>query len=273
MLDRSPLQRQWLLLRTLSARKRGCTVTELSRDLEVSDKTIRRDLLVLRRVGFPLAEVKRRTRPKMVESIQLRDSARIGIHFRRSLGNLSGSALLRAASWDDVSGSVRTSNRESDLPPWVIPVPKLEPNSFDVLVEPEAGAQRKPTDQSKSPRGLEADIRGNCAASACCTFSATATHLLIASDPPSTRNPCCARFLRSWSAIWLMSRELNKPPATQKMQRQRSVSCDERVVLIASRVTTRNAPARTNQPSSGSSRLPPNASRPRSHGLDRRRRA
>ena len=56
MAELSPLARQWKLLQTLSARQRGATVRELSDEMEVVDKTIRRDLLFLTRTGFPLAE-------------------------------------------------------------------------------------------------------------------------------------------------------------------------------------------------------------------------
>ncbi len=43
----SPLTRQWLVLRTLSARRHGATVKELAEELEVSLKTVRRDLIAL----------------------------------------------------------------------------------------------------------------------------------------------------------------------------------------------------------------------------------
>ena len=56
MAARSPLVRQWVLLRTLAARRYGATVRELAADLAVSDKTIRRDLETFRAAGFPLEE-------------------------------------------------------------------------------------------------------------------------------------------------------------------------------------------------------------------------
>lgn len=56
MADIAPLARQWKLLHTLSARRLGATVRELSDELGVVDKTIRRDLLFLARTGFPLTE-------------------------------------------------------------------------------------------------------------------------------------------------------------------------------------------------------------------------
>jgi proteasome accessory factor B len=53
----SPLVRQWILLRTLAARKYGATVSELAQEAGVSIKTIRRDLETFQAAGFPLREV------------------------------------------------------------------------------------------------------------------------------------------------------------------------------------------------------------------------
>ncbi|MCA9118731.1 MAG: HTH domain-containing protein [Planctomycetaceae bacterium] len=50
------LVRQWLLLKKLCASHVGKTVAELSRELEVNAKTIRRDLIVFRDAGFPIDE-------------------------------------------------------------------------------------------------------------------------------------------------------------------------------------------------------------------------
>jgi proteasome accessory factor B len=57
MNDESPLIRQWILLRTLAARKYGATVKELAQEAGVSIKTIRRDLETFQTAGFPLKEV------------------------------------------------------------------------------------------------------------------------------------------------------------------------------------------------------------------------
>ena len=56
MADSTQIARQWLLLRTLSSRRAGCTLHELARDFDVSTKTIRRDLDALTAVGFALHE-------------------------------------------------------------------------------------------------------------------------------------------------------------------------------------------------------------------------
>ncbi len=52
----SPLIRQWILLRILSARHYGATVKELAEELSVSEKTIRRDLEIFQTAGFPIEE-------------------------------------------------------------------------------------------------------------------------------------------------------------------------------------------------------------------------
>jgi predicted DNA-binding transcriptional regulator YafY len=52
----SPLVRQWVLSRTLCARRNGATVKELAEELEVADKTVRCDLESFQRAGFPLHE-------------------------------------------------------------------------------------------------------------------------------------------------------------------------------------------------------------------------
>ena len=54
MSELSPLVRQWILLRTLCSRHYGVTVKELKQELNVSEKTIRRDLEAFQAAGFPL---------------------------------------------------------------------------------------------------------------------------------------------------------------------------------------------------------------------------
>lgn len=50
------LVRQWILLKALSVRNDGLTICELAGELEVSEKTIRRDLTTFKTVGFPIEE-------------------------------------------------------------------------------------------------------------------------------------------------------------------------------------------------------------------------
>lgn len=56
MSDQTQLVRQWILLRTLASRRLGVTVKELAEELNVSEKTIRRDFGVFQQVGFPLQD-------------------------------------------------------------------------------------------------------------------------------------------------------------------------------------------------------------------------
>ena len=56
MPDTSPIVRQWQLLNALSNRREGVTVRAMADEHSVSQKTVRRDLLLLRRIGLPLEE-------------------------------------------------------------------------------------------------------------------------------------------------------------------------------------------------------------------------
>ncbi|WLD12860.1 HTH domain-containing protein [Planctellipticum variicoloris] len=56
MSDSAQLIRQWTLLRLLFARRHGATLKELAADAGVSQKTILRDLKLLRRLAFPIEE-------------------------------------------------------------------------------------------------------------------------------------------------------------------------------------------------------------------------
>ncbi|QGJ71784.1 Transcriptional regulator [Planctomycetales bacterium 10988] len=56
MSDSQPLRRQWNLIRLLSRQQLGVSLKELSEQLGVSQKTVRRDLTTLQDVGFLLEE-------------------------------------------------------------------------------------------------------------------------------------------------------------------------------------------------------------------------
>ena len=53
----SPLVRQWTLLRVLSDRREGAAVRELAAEMQVSQRTVHRDLKMFQAVGFPLEEI------------------------------------------------------------------------------------------------------------------------------------------------------------------------------------------------------------------------
>ena len=57
MPDQPPILRHWSLLRSLSARRHGVTLRDLATEAAVSQKTILRDLELLRRLGFPVVNV------------------------------------------------------------------------------------------------------------------------------------------------------------------------------------------------------------------------
>ena len=50
MTESPQLVRQWKLLQMLEASRTGCAVQDLVAELEISDKTVRRDLKVLQTV-------------------------------------------------------------------------------------------------------------------------------------------------------------------------------------------------------------------------------
>lgn len=56
MSDHVPLVRQWILLRMLSSHRFGLAIKEMADELQVSQKTVRRDLDCFTEVGFPLEE-------------------------------------------------------------------------------------------------------------------------------------------------------------------------------------------------------------------------
>lgn len=58
MAESERLERQWLILRTLCTRRNGVTVRELADRFSVGVKTIRRDLLTLQGLGFPIAPLR-----------------------------------------------------------------------------------------------------------------------------------------------------------------------------------------------------------------------
>ena len=70
----SPLVRQWILLRTLCARRYGATVKEMAEELGVSERTVRRDLETFQRSGFRWRKSLRNTGEKNGESNRERTS-------------------------------------------------------------------------------------------------------------------------------------------------------------------------------------------------------
>jgi proteasome accessory factor B len=104
--DESSLRRQWILLGMLRSRSLGASIRALAVELKVSQKTIRRDLDLLRTVGFPLEEsvgqYKRKSwrmkagnhQPPLSFTYEEAAALYLG---RRWLSPLAGSALWEAA--------------------------------------------------------------------------------------------------------------------------------------------------------------------------------
>jgi predicted DNA-binding transcriptional regulator YafY len=105
--DKTSQERQLVLLRSLTARRRGITVKELARELEVTDRTIRRDFMRLRRGGVPLVEEAQGTHGgkawRLAESARLPavtftwDEAAVLYLARQLLEPLAGTGLWHAA--------------------------------------------------------------------------------------------------------------------------------------------------------------------------------
>lgn len=111
MSDKSPLVRQWILLRFLASRRYGVTVRELAQTMGVSEKTIRRDLDLFIQAGFPLEETicergKKRWKLSgdLVEKgLPITYDEAIALHFARCLmeplaGTMFWTAVQRAFS-------------------------------------------------------------------------------------------------------------------------------------------------------------------------------
>ncbi len=93
MADQSQLVRQWRLLRILGARRLGVTVKDLAEELGVSEKTIRRDLDILREVGFPLCEETESHGRKRFKIAQAQ-GVEISLNYEEALSLFAGRRLL-----------------------------------------------------------------------------------------------------------------------------------------------------------------------------------
>ena len=56
MNDYTSIERQWILLRTLVVRRHGISIRDMAHEAKVAEKTIRRDLRLFQKLGFPLLE-------------------------------------------------------------------------------------------------------------------------------------------------------------------------------------------------------------------------
>ena len=78
MSDSLQLLRQWKLLQRLSDEQDGVLLTQLSSELGVSARTVRRDLGVLQAAGFPLDErLGERARLRLRRPFRMADAVKI----------------------------------------------------------------------------------------------------------------------------------------------------------------------------------------------------
>ena len=100
------LTRHWRIMQMLTASQLGVTVSELAREMSVSQKTVRRDLNLLREVGFPLEERTERFGRKSWRIAQKSRTPELSFTFeealalhlgRRQLDSLAGTLIGSAA--------------------------------------------------------------------------------------------------------------------------------------------------------------------------------
>ncbi|MCA9163167.1 MAG: transcriptional regulator [Planctomycetales bacterium] len=100
------LVRQWLLIKRLCVSQTGLTVAELSAALEVTEKTIRRDLTVLKDAGLPVEEQAgvnnlksyRITQPAKLPELSFTYDEALALYLgRRHLEPLAGTIVWEAA--------------------------------------------------------------------------------------------------------------------------------------------------------------------------------
>ena len=57
MHDQTSIERQWILLRTLVGRRYGISVRDVAYEAKFAEKTIRCDLRLFQKLGFPIREI------------------------------------------------------------------------------------------------------------------------------------------------------------------------------------------------------------------------
>jgi proteasome accessory factor B len=118
----TPLQRQWQIVIALMSRRQGMTIKEISTEVTRDQRTIRRDLNSLRKVGFPLDE--RVTSHGRKHWMIVDGGARVPIHFnwpeavalylgRQMLDPLAGTHFWHASQ--TAFGKIRATLGESAL--------------------------------------------------------------------------------------------------------------------------------------------------------------
>ena len=135
--------RQWNLLRTLDANRRGATVKELSQQLEVTTRTIWRDMEALQAVGFPLTSETdgRQTRWKLAGA-PFRGLSELGISTVELCSLYMGRAMVEGMAGAPFGSALAAVCKkiENALPPKM----RAFLDRLPALVEAKAGAVKKP---------------------------------------------------------------------------------------------------------------------------------
>jgi len=116
--------RQWKLLLALERLRYGATVDELSADLEVSRRTVQRDLAVLRDVGLPLkAETAAHGRKRWRLEPKLAEQLKVSFTFSEAIALYLGRQFLQSAAGAPIAGETRRAFKKiHDL---------LDPTAFE----------------------------------------------------------------------------------------------------------------------------------------------
>jgi predicted DNA-binding transcriptional regulator YafY len=134
--------RQWKLLRTLDAHRHGATVDDLAKELNVTKRTIWRDMAALQEVGFPLTSDKdgKRTRWTLMNA-PFKGLADLGVSMVELSSLYMGRAMVDAMAGAPFAAALATMTKkiEKALPPKMRDFLDRLPS----LVEAKPGAVKK----------------------------------------------------------------------------------------------------------------------------------
>jgi predicted DNA-binding transcriptional regulator YafY len=135
--------RQWKLLRTLDSHHHGATVDDLAHELEVTKRTIWRDMEALQQVGFPLVSEKdaRRTRWKLMNA-PFKGLSDLGISMVELCSLYMGREMVNGMAGAPFGSALTTvcGKIEQSLPPRM----RAFLDRLPALVEAKPGAVKKP---------------------------------------------------------------------------------------------------------------------------------
>ena len=137
------VRRQWKLLRSLDARRQGATVKDLARELQVTTRTIWRDVAALQEAGFPLSDERegRETRWTLAGT-PFRGLKDLGVSLVELCSLYMGRAMVEGMAGAPFGSALTAICRkvETGLPPRMCAFL----DDMPLLVEAKAGAVKKP---------------------------------------------------------------------------------------------------------------------------------